>query len=108
MINLKSKVTVSLEVATLATLLSGLYSVYATVDPRAIPVSLYLEIAEKLIPYLENWDYEKLSFEDWVKYNLLIVPRALIEDDIDEFKENELYFERDNGNVVLVVTAEMV
>lgn len=108
MISLKDKVTLTIEVGTLATLLSGLYSVFATVDPRAIPTSVYIELAEKLLPYFQNWDYNKLSFEEWVKYNLLIVPKLLIEDNIDEFKENEIYFERVTGNVVLVVTAEMV
>lgn len=108
MIGLKDKIELKIELGTLATLLSGLYSFYSTVNPSAIPTSLYIELAEKLIPYLKNWDYDKLSFEDWVKYNLLIVPMPLIEDEINEYRENELYFERECGNIVLVVTAEMV
>ena len=108
MIGLKDKVTLSIEVGTLATLLSGLYSFYSSVNPSLIPTSLYIEIAEKIVPYLKDWDYDKLSFEEWIKYNLLIIPKPLIEDEIDEYRENELYFERVNGNVILVVTAEMV
>ena len=108
MIGLKDKIELKIELGTLATLLSGLYSFYSTVNPSAIPTLLYIELAEKLIPYLKNWDYDKLSFEDWVKYNLLIVPMPLIEDEINEYRENELYFERECGNIVLVVTAEMV
>ena len=108
MIGLKDKIELKIDLGTLATLLSGLYSFYSTVNPSAIPTSLYIELAEKLIPYLKNWDYDKLSFEDWVKYNLLIVPMPLIEDEINEYRENELYFERECGNIVLVVTAEMV
>ena len=108
MIGLKDKIELKIELGTLATLLSGLYSFYSTVNPSAIPTSLYIELAEKLIPYLKNWDYDKLSFEDWVKYTLLIVPMPLIEDEINEYRENELYFERECGNIVLVVTAEMV
>lgn len=108
MIGLKDKVDVKIEVGTLATLLSGLYSFYSTVNPSAIPTSLYIELVEKLVPYLPTWDYDRMSFEEWVKYNLLIIPYPLIEDEIDEYRENELYFERQCGNVVLVVTAEMV
>lgn len=108
MISLKDRVDISIEIGTLATLLSGLYTFYSSVNPSLIPTSLYIEIAEKITPYLNNWDYEKLSFEDWIKFNLLIIPKPLIEDEIDEYKENELYFERENGNVILVVTAEMV
>ena len=108
MINLNEQVPIRLEVSTIATLVAGLYCMYTGTDSMAIPTSLYIEIAEKLIPYLENWDYSKMTFEDWIKYNLLIVPKMLIEDNLDEFKKNEWYFERDNGNIMLVVTAEMV
>ena len=108
MIGLTDRIPMELEVGTLATLISGLYCTYTATDPLAIPTSLYIELAEKLVPYLEKWDYEKLSFEDWIKYNLLIVPKVMIEDDIDEYKKNEMYFERENGRVILVVTAEMI
>ena len=107
MINLKDKYPITLEVGTIATLLSGLYCTYCSVDPIAIPTSVYIELAEKLIPYLENWDYGKISFEDWVKYNLLIIPQVMVMDELEDLKENEIYFERVNGNVVLVVTAEI-
>jgi hypothetical protein len=105
--NLKDRVPIELEVGTLATLLSGLYSVYSSTDPRAIPTSVYIEIAEKLIPYLDNWAYDAISFEDWVKYCLLIAPKVMVEDRLDYLKQNELYFERENGNVILVISADM-
>ena len=106
-IRLNDKIPIKLEVGTIAVLLSGLYCTYASIDPMAVPSSLYIEIAEKLVPYFEKWDFEKLSFESWVKYNLLIIPKVMIEDEIEEFKDNEIYFERENGNVILVVTANM-
>ena len=106
-VQLNDKIPIKLEVGTIAVLLSGLYCVYSATDPLAIPSSLYIEIAEKLVPYLENWDFEKLSFESWVKYNLLIIPKVMIEDELEEYKKNEVYFERENGNVILVVTANM-
>ena len=108
MIGLKDKVELKIEVGTLAILISGLYCVYSAIDPLAVPSSLYIELAEKIVPYLEEWDFEKLSFEDWIKYNLLIIPKVLIEDEIEEYKKNQIYFERENGNVILVVTAEMI
>lgn len=108
MIDLNERIQMSLEVSTIAILVAGLYCTFNNVDSMAIPSSLYIEIAEKLVPYLNNWDYEKLSFEDWIKYNLIILPKIMVEDEIDELKKNELYFERDNGNIMLVVTAEMV
>lgn len=108
MIGLTDRVSIDIQVGTLATLLSGLYCVYSSTDPMAVPTSLYIELAEKLIPYLADWDYDKLSFEDWVKYNLLIIPKVMVESELDDLKENELYFERVTGNIVLVVTAEMV
>lgn len=106
--NLTDKYPMTLEVGTIATLISGLYCTYCSVDPIAIPTSVYIELAEKLIPYLETWDYDKMGFEDWVKYNLLIIPQVMVMDELDELKENDIYFERENGNVILVVTAEMI
>ena len=108
MMDLNDKVPVQLEVSTIATLVAGLYCVYTGTDSMAIPTSLFIEIAEKLVPYLGNWDYSKISFEDWVHYNLLIVPKIMVEDELDELKKSDWYFERDNGNIILVVTAEMV
>ena len=74
----------------------------------AIPQSLWLEIAEKLEPHLENWDYGKISFEDWIKYNLFIYPTMALDDDtLKDIKETTEYFERVNGNVLLSVSMDM-
>lgn len=99
-------VRVELEKSTLSVLLAGLYIHYSGIDPIAVPQFLWLEIADKLIPYLEKWDYDKLSLEEWLQYNLLIIPKELV-DDVDELKKNDWYFERENGNIVLIVTANM-
>ena len=102
-------IAIKLELSTLATLIAGLYCLYAVVDPVAIPQSVYVELCEKLQPYLENWNYSELSFEDWVKYNLIIAPIELFtKEEIEEFKRNEIYFERHNGNIILVATAKVV
>lgn len=107
MIGLSDKLNIEIELGTLATLIAGLYCTYSAIDPVAIPTSVYIELAEKLAKYLENWDYSKISFEDWIKYNLMIIPKVMIEDELEEFRKNELYYERDNGNIVLVITADM-
>lgn len=100
---------VFLTTETLAVLIAGLYATFSDLNPVAVPQSLWLEIAEKLEPYLDEWDYEKLSFEDWVKYNLFIYPtQALDEDTLLELMESTIYFERVNGNVVLSISMEMI
>ena len=102
-------IDIKIEVPTLASLIAGLYCLNASVDPVAIPVSLYLELAEKLLPYLETWDYSKISFEDWLRTSLLIAPKIVFgEEDLKEFQSNEIYFERENGNVILICTAGMM
>lgn len=106
--DLNEQISICLEVSTIATLIAGLYCMYSGTDSMAIPTSVYIEIAEKLIPYLEKWDYSKLSFEEWIKSSLLIIPKVMVEENIEEFKKNDWYWERDNGNIVLVITAEMV
>lgn len=109
MIALEDKVNIKIEIGTLATLLAGLYCTYAVVDPIAIPTSLYIELCEKLIPYLKDWNYESISFEDWVAKSLIIAPRELFTDDeIESMKQNDIYIERMNGNAMLIASAEMI
>ena len=88
---LNDNVKVELELSTISTLIAGLYCLYTNTDPVAIPASLYLELAEKIAPYFEKWDYEVISFEDWIKYNLLIIPKVMVEDELESLKENDLY-----------------
>ena len=107
-IGLTDKVTLKLEVGTLATLIAGLYCTFASVDPLAIPTSVYIELCEKLVPLLNDWDYEKWSFEEWVRNSLLIAPKDFFsESELEQVKDNQIYFERENGRVILVVTAEV-
>lgn len=108
MLGLNEKIGIEVEVGTFATLLAGLYCTYAAIDPMVIPTSVYIELSEKLIPFMKDWDYQKQSLEDWVKYNLIIAPRDLfVEDDLKEFKDNDIYFERVEGKVILLVTAQV-
>ena len=108
MIQLNDRIEIELEVATLSTLIAGLYCTFSSVDPIAIPSSVYIEIAEKIIPYLENWDYEQMTFEKWVETNLLIIPKVMCsEEDIEVFKRNPVYIERENGNAILIATFEV-
>ena len=107
-VRLNDLVSLKLSVSTLSVLIAGLYAVYTDVNPLAIPESLYYEIAEKLAPYLENWDYEKISFEEWIKYNLFIYPTMAIDDEsLKEMKESTIYFERLNGNALLSISMDM-
>ena len=96
---------IELDESTIAVLLAGLYTVNTGVNPIAIPESLWLDIVKILSPYLETWDYKKMSFEEFVRQNLLIIPKQLCtEEDIDYYKQNTVYYEYPNGNVILVVT----
>lgn len=98
-------VKVELETSTLAVLLAGLYCTFHEVNSLAIPESLYLSIAEKLEYFLPDWDYTKISFEDWVKYELTILPKAMLSDeDLEYLMNNTLYWETMNGNALLVVS----
>lgn len=101
-------INVKLGIGTFATLLAGLYCTHSGIDVLAVPTSLYIELVEQLTPYLKVWDYEKISFEDWVKYNLIIAPKEMFEDsELEDCKNNAIYIERKIGNVVLVATADV-
>lgn len=107
--NLNDKISVELSIGTLAVLISGLYIANTGINIEAVPSSLFIEIAEQIAPYLSKWDYDNISFEDWINYNLLIIPKQLCSDDeLESFKNNDFYIERRLGNVTLIATGEMI
>ena len=98
-------VTVDLDTRTLAVLIAGLYCSSHDVDSIAIPETVYLYVAKQLEYFLPYWNYDKCTFEDWIKYNLTIIPKIILTDeDIQYLQENTLYHEIVNGNVLLVVS----
>lgn len=102
--SLTDKVNIEIELGTFATLIAGLYCTYSAVNPIAIPEFMWLELASEVAPYLKDIE----SFDEWVKYNLLIIPKDLCSDDeIETYKKNTVYYERANGNAVLIVTFEV-
>lgn len=105
-----NKVMVQVNMDTFTVLLAGMYSHYAQTRIEGIPLSLFFELAEKLYPYMSQWDYERISLEEWVKTMLLILPKVMIpEEDLNYMKtNNEIYMERWNGNVKLVCSAPVV
>ena len=101
-------VKVELKTTTLAVLISGLYCVNTNVEAIAIPESVWIAIAEKLEYFLPDWDYEVISFEDWIKNCLLILPKVLLSDEeIEEMKGSTLYWEHPNGNMMLVISMDI-
>lgn len=99
---------VELETSTLSVLVAGLYCTYHEVDSLAVPESIYLYVAEQLEYFLPNWNYEIISFEDWVKNCLTILPKVMLDDeDIQYLKENTLYTEMMNGNAPLIVSMDI-
>ena len=103
--NLNDKVQLNIDLGTLSILISGLYISYSGISSEAIPPSLFIEVAEKLSEYLPNWDYEKISFEKWIETSLIIAPKILFsEEELENCKNNEIFIERQLGNVVLIAT----
>lgn len=101
-------VNVELETSTLSVLIAGLYCTTHNVDVLAIPESIYLGVAEKLEFFLMNWNYDVISFEDWIKHCLLIYPKEMLpDDDLKELQENTLYWETPVGNAILFVSMDI-
>ena len=98
-------VKIKLHTSTLSVLLAGLYCSMNDVNHLAIPESVWLSVAEKLEYFLPDWNYDVISFEDWIKDCLFIYPKPILdEDDIRYLQENSLYWEMPSGNVMLVVS----
>lgn len=101
-------VKVNLSLSTLSVLIAGMYCSCHSVDSMAIPQSLWLSIAEKLEYFLPDWDYDKISFEEWVDTHLLILPKPMLsEEEVEDLQNTTLYWEHPNGNVVLSVSMDI-
>lgn len=101
-------VKVDLKTNTLAVLVAGIYSTVHEVEPIAIPESIWIDVAEKLEYFLDGWNYEKISFEDWINTCLTILPKVMLsEEELDYLQGNSLYWEVPNGNAVLIVSMDV-
>lgn len=99
---------VELETNTLAVLVAGMYCTDHQVDSMAIPQSLWIQIAEKLEYFLPDWDFDKISFEEWIRTHLLILPKPMLsEDEVEELQKTTLYWEQLNGNIILCVSMDI-
>ena len=96
-------VTVDMSVGTLAVLISGLYIHDTMLSVNAIPSSLFIEVAELLVPYLP------LNVDEFIR-ELIIAPKQLFSDEelLDYEKNNKIFIERQFGNAVLIATAKVI
>ena len=109
MIQLDKKIDVKINILSLATLIAGIYTTHTQVSVFAIPTELFIEVVDKLIPYLKHWDYSKMSLEDWVTNNLLVYPIDMFSQvEYEEAKYNDIFIERRYGNVTLIATAMVI
>lgn len=101
-------IDIKVSVNLLSILIAGVYCTHSGVNPIAVPTSLYIELTEQLIPYIKVWDYEKMSFEDWIKNCLIIAPKELFsESELEDAELNTIYLERTLGNAVLIATGDV-
>ena len=100
-------VVIDIKQDTLAVLVAGIYMDAKNMNPVAIPSEIWLQIAEK-IAFFVPWDYEVISFEDWIRQYVTILPRELIsEPDLEYLQSKTLYWEYDNGGVLLSVSLDI-
>ena len=101
-------VKVDLKTNTLAVLVAGIYSSVHEVEPIAIPESIWIGVAEKLEYFLDGWNYDKISFEDWINTCLTILPKVMLsEEELEYLQGNSLYWEVPNGTAILIVSMDI-
>ena len=102
-----TKVLLELNLDTLTMLINGLYITYNQTHVDAIPSSMFLELAEKLVHFLNRWNYNALSFEQWLKSYLVILPKELFPESEYMYAKthNQIFIERMMGNATLICTA---
>lgn len=102
-------VTVKIDKLSFASLLAGLYVTHHMVDISAIPTYAWSILAEELSKYMDSWEYDVQSLEDWIRDSLIItVKEILTESDIDELKKYTIYVEIMNGNANLIMAGDIV
>ena len=101
-------VKLELSTYTLATLVAGMYCSANSINVLAIPESIWFQIAENLKPFLSKWDYSVMTFEQWISTFLLVYPKDFItEGELEDLKKNTIYWEQNNGNVILSISMDM-
>ena len=101
-------VLVELKTESLAGLIAGIYCTRYNIHAMVIPQQLWIEVAEKLSEYLQVWDYNIISLEDWIETCLIIYPKAIFDDEtLKEIQDTTLYWESNNGNVVLIISMDL-
>lgn len=98
---------VELEDRSLAYVISAIYLYVNNIDMYAIPSELFIIVAEELSKYIDDWDYNAKSIEDWIREDLIIYPQELMDFYFakDDYKDNPICIEYNNGSVVIVATA---
>ena len=98
------RIRIEISVGSLASLIAGWYFMYTNTDVHAVPSEVFIELAKRLVPFIED-----INIEDWIKESLMIAPMIMFtEDELKEAKEYDIYFEYPNGNVILIVCGEVI
>jgi len=99
---------VELKTETLAILIGTIYCSNSQVNPLAFPMDVWMAIAEKVEYFLPMWDYDKISFEQWVEMGLFVLPKPMLDaDTLEEMQTDSLYWEMENGNVTLAISMDI-
>lgn len=102
-------VTVTMRKDTFSTLLAGLYVTFHNADAYSIPSYAWLMLSESLAPYLDGWQYDVQSLEDWIANYLLITAKEICTpEELQEFQKNTIYLELMNGNMTLIITGDIL
>lgn len=106
--NLENNTTVRLNNGSLVAIVRSLYCTLHDVNPIAIPPMIFMGLLDRVDLDISNWDYDNQSLEDWIESDLLILPKPMLSDDeLSELMTNDIYYEEPNGNILLVITANV-
>ena len=98
------RISINISVGSLASLIAGWYFLYNNVDIQAIPSEVFIELAKRLVPFID-----KIKIEDWIKESLMIAPMVMFnEEEINEVSGYDIYFEYPNGSIILIVCGEVI
>ena len=104
MVQVDDRININISVGSLASLIAGYYFMNTGVDVNAVPSEVFIALAKKLVPFIDN-----MIIEEWVKDSLMIAPMIMFtEEELKEVSGYDIFFEYPNGNVILVVCGEVI
>lgn len=102
-------VKVDLSVESFASVIGGLYASYRGMDVFSVPPFFWQQLAYALSPFMDDWRYDIISFEEWLStYLVITAEEVLTESELEEMKDYSVFIKAQVGNMTMVGAGDII